>query len=192
MKPLVTNWTIKASTEPSTAVALASVVAARLDELNVETVFARAVDPVLAPGVGTDPGEGDEWPAVHDRLLDSEIPAIASPARLGQPSSVAQRVPERMDAVISETDDEDRPAACDRVVVVTGNEDGAHHGISEISGALADIGCTIPWRLGAGPGPGYLEDERGRDWVHSTGRTMADNLCGVARALAAPPLKPSG
>lgn len=94
----------------------------------------------------------------------------ASPTWLGRPSSVAQRVLERMDAMMSETDDEDRPVACNRVagVVVTGNEHGAHHVISEISGALADIGYTIP------------------------GRTMADNLCGVAQALAERPLTAAG
>ncbi|GAA4072325.1 hypothetical protein GCM10022233_56850 [Streptomyces shaanxiensis] len=66
---------------------------------------------------------------------------------------------------MSETDDEDRPVAYNRVagVVVTGNEDCAHHVISEITGALADIGYTIPgqawtyWHLGPGPGPEYLE-----------------------------------
>lgn len=37
---------------------------------------------------------------------------------------------ERMDAMISETDDDERPVAYNRVagVVVTGNEDGAHRG----------------------------------------------------------------
>ncbi|GGW39591.1 hypothetical protein GCM10010350_24030 [Streptomyces galilaeus] len=101
-----------------------------------------------------------------------------------------------MDAMLSETDDQGRPVAYNRVagVVVTGNEDGAHHVISEISGALADIGYTIPgqawtyWHLGPGPGPDYLDEERGRDWSHRTGRTMAANLAGVARALAARPL----
>ncbi|WP_371667714.1 hypothetical protein [Streptomyces sp. NBC_00289] len=46
-----------------------------------------------------------------------------------RPSSVAQRVLERMDAMLSETDDDGRPVAFNRVagVVVTGNEDGAHH-----------------------------------------------------------------
>ena len=46
--------------------------------------------------------------------------------------------------MLSETDDQGRPVAYNRVagVVVTGNEDGAHHVISEISGALADIGYT--------------------------------------------------
>jgi hypothetical protein len=29
-------------------------------------------------------------------------------------------------------------------MVVTGNEDGAHHVISELAGALVDIGVTVP------------------------------------------------
>ncbi|MEV6762202.1 flavodoxin family protein [Streptomyces sp. NPDC051105] len=200
MKALVINCTLKKSPEPSNTEELASQVAARLSKLGVRTEFVRAVDLAIAPGVVTDAGDGDQWPGVHERLLESEILVVASPTWLGRPSSVAQRVLERMDAMMSETDDEGRPVAYNRVagVVVTGNEDGAHHVISEISGALADIGYTIPgqawtyWHLGPGPGPDYLDDERGRDWAHSTGRTMADNLCGVAQALAERPLKPSG
>lgn len=199
MKALVINCTLKKSPAPSNTEALASVVAARLSELKVTTQCVRAVDLDIAPGVVTDAGDGDEWPEVHDRLLDSEILVIASPTWLGRPSSVAQRVLERMDAMTSETDDENRPVTYHRVagVVITGNEDGAHHIISEISGALADIGYAVPgqaWthrHLGPGPGPDSLEEERGRDWAHKPGRTLADNLCGVARALSERPLKPS-
>ncbi|MFF3717059.1 flavodoxin family protein [Streptomyces prasinus] len=200
MKALVVNCTLKASPEPSNTEALASVVAERLSEHDVKVDFVRAVDLRLAPGVVTDAGEGDEWPRVHAKLLESEILIIASPTWLGRPSSVAQRVLERMDAMLSETDDEGRPVAYNRVagVVVTGNEDGAHHVISEISGALEDIGYTIPgqawtyWHLGPGPGPDYLDEQRGREWAHDTGRAMADNLFGVARALTAHPLPASG
>ncbi|WP_046732284.1 flavodoxin family protein [Streptomyces humi] len=200
MKALLINCTLKKSPEPSNTEALASEVAARLTKLGVRTESVRAVDLAIAPGVVTDAGDGDAWPDVHERLLDSEILVIASPTWLGRPSSVAQRVLERMDAMMSETDQDDRPVAYDRVagVVVTGNEDGAHHVISEISGALADIGYTIPgqawtyWHLGPGPGPDYLDDERGRDWAHSTGRTMADNLHRVASALAGRPSPVSG
>ncbi|MFE2629881.1 flavodoxin family protein [Streptomyces sp. NPDC001651] len=200
MKALVINCTLKGSPEPSNTEALASVVASRLAEQGVEVSFVRAVDLKIAPGVVTDAGDGDEWPGVHERILDSEILVMASPTWLGRPSSVAQRVLERMDAMLSETDDQGRPVAYNRVagVVVTGNEDGAHHVISEISGALADIGFTIPgqawtyWHLGPGPGPDYLDEQKGRDWAHSTGRTMADNLHGVARALSERPLQAAG
>ncbi|MEV7452890.1 flavodoxin family protein [Streptomyces nigra] len=200
MKALVINCTLKVSPEPSNTEALASVVAGRLAEQGVDVSSVRAVDLKIAPGVVTDAGDGDEWPEVHERILDSQILVMASPTWLGRPSSVAQRVLERMDAMLSETDDQGRPVAYNRVagVVVTGNEDGAHHVISEISGALADIGFTIPgqawtyWHLGPGPGPDYLDEQKGRDWAHSTGRTMADNLLGVARALSERPLQAAG
>ncbi len=196
MRALVINCTLKPSPRPSNTEALAGTVIAALKGHGVEVDVVRAVDLDLKPGVETDMGEGDDWPGVHDKLLSSQILVIASPTWLGRPSSVAQRVLERMDAMLSETDVEERPVAYNRVagVLVTGNEDGAHHVISEISGALTDIGYTIPgqawtyWHLGPGPGPDYLDDDRGHDWSASTGRAMASNLVHAARALGAMPL----
>ncbi|MER5786745.1 NAD(P)H-dependent oxidoreductase [Streptomyces mobaraensis] len=200
MRALVVNCTLKKSPEPSNTEALAQVVAGRLTELGVRTDHVRAVDHDIRPGVGSDMGEGDAWPAVRRKVLAAEILVMASPTWLGRPSSVAQRVLERMDAMLSETDDEGRPVAYNRVagVVVTGNEDGAHHVISEISGALVDIGCTVPgqswtyWHLGPGPGPDYLDESKGHEWSHKTARAMAANLHGVAAALAARPLGAPG
>ncbi len=195
MRALIINCTLKPSPELSNTEALASVVGAELTARGVEVATVRAVDLDLLPGVKTDQGEGDDWPGVHDKLLAADILIIASPTWVGRPSSVAQRVLERMDAMISETGDDDRPVAFGRVagVVVTGNEDGAHHVISEICGGLVDIGYTIPaqawtyWHLGPGPGPDYLDEDRGHRWAHSTGRTMAANLHHVASALAGRP-----
>ncbi|MES5817485.1 flavodoxin family protein [Streptomyces sp. RG80] len=199
MKALVINCTLKPSPQPSNTEALAGVVVEGLEKDGVDVEVVRAVDLDIAPGVTSEPlRDGDAWPAVHAKLLDAAILVVASPTWLGRPSSVAQRVLERMDALLSETDDQGRPVAYNRVagVVVTGNEDGAHHVISEISGALADLGYTVPgqawtyWHLGPGPGPDYLDDERGREWSHRTGRAMAANLHGVARALVERPLGP--
>jgi multimeric flavodoxin WrbA len=133
---------------------------------------------------------------VRERILASEILIVATPTWLGQPSSVAKRALERMDAMLSETDHEGRPVAYNRTagVVVTGNEDGAHHVISEVCGALIDIGFTVPgqswtyWNMGPGPGPSYLDTDQGHDWSESTGRMAVSNLVGVARALAAQPI----
>ncbi|AIV32361.1 flavodoxin family protein [Streptomyces sp. R1] len=196
MRALVINCTLKPSPLPSNTEALAATVIAALKGHGAEVDVVRAVDLNLKPGVETDMGDGDDWPGVHEKLLASQILVVASPTWLGRPSSVAQRVLERMDAMLSETDDEGRPVAYNRVagVLVTGNEDGAHHVISEISGGLADIGYTIPgqawtyWHLGPGPGPDFLDDERGHDWSVSTGRAMASNLVHAARALGAMPL----
>ncbi|MGW0662906.1 flavodoxin family protein [Streptodolium elevatio] len=196
MRALIINCTLKPSPQDSNTHALASVVADALRERGVEVDDVRAVDLDIKPGVESHMGPGDAWPEVREKVLASRILVIASPTWLGRPSSVAQRVLERLDAMIAETDDDDVPLAYNRVagVVVTGNEDGAHHVVSEIAGALGDIGYTVPgqawtyWHLGPGPGPDYLEERRGHDWSHKTGRAMAANLVGVARALEATPL----
>jgi multimeric flavodoxin WrbA len=193
MKALIINCTLKGSPETSNTEALAKVVADKLRGEEVEVTEVRAVDKNILPGVETDMGEGDEWPAIHDAVLASEILVVATPTWMARPSSIAQRVLERMDAMIAETDDAERPVAYGKVagVVVTGNEDGAHHVISEVMGALIDIGFTIPgqawtyWNRGPGPGKSYLEDDSGHEWSKTTGETAAQNLVAAARMLAA-------
>jgi len=146
MRATILNCSLKASPEASNTQLLADVVIEALTGFNVDTETYRLVDLDIAPGVVTDAGDGDDWPQIHEALLRSEILVVATPTWVGHPSSLAQRMLERMDAMISETDDEERPVAYNRVagVVVTGNEDGAHHVISEITGGLMDIGYTIP------------------------------------------------
>ena len=196
MKALVLNCTLKPSPAVSNTEALVAVVTDALETEGVETEQIRLVDLAIKPGVSSDEGPGDDWPEVRERILASEILIVASPTWLGQPSSVAKLALERMDAMLSETDDEGRPVAYNRTagVVVTGNEDGAHHVISEVCGALIDIGFTVPgqswtyWNMGPGPGPSYLDTDQGHDWSESTGRMAVSNLVGVARALAAQPI----
>jgi len=196
MRAVVLNCTLKKSPDDSNTDQLAKVVVDELRARQVDVRTIRVVDHDVPPGVATDLGDGDDWPRIHDELLQAEILVIATPTWVGHPSSVAQRVLERMDAMISETDDEDRPVAYNRVagVVVTGNEDGAHHVISEIAGGLGDIGYTIPgqawtyWNRGPGPGPSFSETEEGHEWSAKTGKAMAANLYAVAVALAKNPM----
>ncbi|MBM7093599.1 flavodoxin family protein [Streptomyces sp. S12] len=199
MKALAINCTLKKSPDTSNTEALLRSVTEQLEQEGVDVDVVRAVDLDIGPGVVSEAvHDGDDWPDVHAKVLGAQILIIASPTWLGQPSSVAKRVLERMDAMLSETDDDGRPVAYNRVagVVVTGNEDGAHHVISEITGGLQDIGYTIPgqawtyWNQGPGPGPSFLEGGRGHDWSRSTGRAMAANLLGVAGALQERPLGP--
>jgi multimeric flavodoxin WrbA len=192
MKALILNCSLKPSPEPSNTAALAKVAADALREKKVEVTEVRLVDHEIKPGVETDMGEGDEWPSIHDRVLAAEILVVATPTWIARPSSVAQRMLERMDAMISETDDSGRPVAYNRVagIVVTGNDDGAHHVISEVAGALGDIGFCVPgqawtyWSKGPGPGEDYLETEEGHDWSATTGKAAVANLFPVANALA--------
>jgi multimeric flavodoxin WrbA len=196
MRATILNCTLKPSPEDSNTEKLASVVIDELREHDVECELIRLVDLDVKPGVESDMGDGDEWPSVRERIVASEILVVATPTWVGRPSSIAQRAIERLDALISETDDDGRPIAYNRVagVVVTGNEDGAHHVISEVAGALGDVGFTIPgqswtyWNRGPGPGPSYSDTEEGHEWSHETGRTAARNLVAVAKALAASPV----
>jgi multimeric flavodoxin WrbA len=194
MRALILNCTLKKSPAPSNTEKLAGLVANGLREHDVEVESVRIADKRVEPGVETD--MGDDWTAIHEKLLASEILVIASPTWLGHPSSIAQRVLERMDAMLAETDDQNQPVAYNRVagVVVTGNEDGAHHVISEITGALIDIGYTIPgqswtyWNMGPGPGPDYTDTDHGHEFSAKSASTMAANLHAVATALTRQPI----
>jgi multimeric flavodoxin WrbA len=196
LRALLLNCTLKRSPEASNTEALAGVLRLALEAGGVACEEIRVVDFNVLPGVSSDEGEGDEWPKIRKRVLASEILVLATPTWFGQPSSVVKRVLERMDAMLSETDDDGRPVAFNRVAgfVVTGNEDGAHHVIAELAQAVNDIGYTVPaqawtyWNKGPGPGPTYLETDEGHDWSARTARTAAGNLIAVAEALASHPL----
>lgn len=199
MQAVILNCTLKPSPSTSNTEALAWAVIDELERQGVVTELIRIVDKHVPPGVATKVSDDDDWPAIHDKLLEADILVIASPTWMGHPSSVAQRVLERMDAMISETTDNGLPVAYNKVagVVCTGNEDGAHHVISEISGALIDIGYTIPgqawtyWNKGPGPGESYTETDYRHDWSITTGKTAGSVLAAVARALESAPIQAS-
>ncbi len=196
MRALALNCTLTASPGISNTEALTRIVLGRMEKDGVATRLLRVVDHDVRPGVSSDEGGGDEWPSIRTEILASEILILATPTWLGQPSSVVKRVLERMDAMLSETGEDGRPVAYNRVAgfVVTGNEDGAHHVIAELAQAVIDIGFTVPgqawtyWNKGPGPGPSYLETDEGHEWSRTTGEAAAANLVAVARALTHHPL----
>lgn len=100
----------------------------------------------ISPGVTSDEGEGDDWPKVRTKILAADILVFGTPIWLGQPSSVAKRVLERMDAFLDETDEQGRMPSYSKVAVcaVVGNEDGAHNVCAQVFQALNDVGWTIP------------------------------------------------
>jgi multimeric flavodoxin WrbA len=196
MRAVVLLCTLKPSPEPSNTEALARVLTGVWAQQGIASEIVRLVDLNIKPGVKSDMGEGDDWPAVREKIFAADLLLIATPTWLGQHSSVCMRALERMDAMLSETKPDGRPIAFDKVagVVITGNEDGAHHIVGTVSQALIDIGFTVPgqawtyWHLGPGPGPDYTETDKGHDWSDMTGRNAAKIMAGVARALQATPM----
>jgi multimeric flavodoxin WrbA len=106
----------------------------------------RVADHAIKPGVTSDEGEGDEWPELRRRILEHDILIFGTPIWLGQMSSLAKRVLERMDAFLGEADKQGRMPSFSKValVAVVGNEDGAHNVSATAYQALNDVGWTIP------------------------------------------------
>jgi multimeric flavodoxin WrbA len=162
-----------------------------------EVVRVAALD--VHPGVTSDAqGPGDDWPTLRERILAADILLLGTPIWLGNPSSVCRRVLERMDAFISETDDEGRMVSFGRVagVVVTGNEDGAHNVTAQLYQGLSDIGFTIPanattyWVGEAMGSVDYGDLDEVPEKVATTTQMMAVNLAHVARLLRDHPYPP--
>src|ERR1700759_2478095 len=56
-----------------------------LAEHGVTGEIVRAVDHDIKPGVTSDEGEGDAWPALRKRVLAADILVLGSPIWLGHP-----------------------------------------------------------------------------------------------------------
>lgn len=143
---LAFNCTLKRGHAPSSTEKLIGELLEALKAHGVTGTSIRAANYNILPGVRSDEGEGDDWPALRTQLLAADILIIGTPIWLGQPSSVAKRVLERMNAFLEETDDNGRMPSFGKVAIaaVVGNEDGAHHSHAEIFQALNDVGFTIP------------------------------------------------
>ena len=141
------NATLKPSNgEPSSTDRMIGLIGEALGKQGVtlgETI--RLADHDVKPGVSSDEGEGDAWPAIRAKIIAADVLVFGTPIWMGQPSSVAKRVCERMDAFLSETDEQGRTPAYGKVVIVgvVGNEDGAHHSSAELFQALNDVGWTV-------------------------------------------------
>jgi multimeric flavodoxin WrbA len=192
LRALALVCTLTPSPDPSSSVLMAEQVLAALAEHDVEGELVRVIDHDVRPGVQLDMGDGDAWPGIRAKLMDADILVLATPTWMGQHSSVAQRVLERLDAELSETDEEGRLETFGKVAVaaVVGNEDGAHHISGVFFQALNDVGFTLPatavtyWNDEVqGEMRDYKDLPRTPEGVESTTRTVAANAVHLARLL---------
>ncbi len=189
------SCTLKPSPSESSTDLLCQQILDALGEHAVEGTLIRVVDHDVRPGVSSDEGDGDAWPALRQEVLDADILVLGTPIWMGQPSSVAKRVLERMDALIGETDDGGRMVSYDSVAVVAtvGNEDGAHHVAAETYQALSDVGFTIPpngqayWVGEAMGSTDYQDLDEVPEKVTRTITDVARNAAHLARLLQANP-----
>jgi multimeric flavodoxin WrbA len=190
------NCSLKSSTDVSSTDKLIGELFVALKSHGVSSSgTVRVSDCNIRPGVTSDEGEGDEWPLVRQRILDADIFVLGTPIWMGHPSSHAQRVLERLDAFVGETDSGGRMVSLDRVaiVAVVGNEDGAHHVGAELFQGLNDVGFTIPangmtyWVGEAMHKTDYNNLPSGSEKTDQATKTAAANAAHLARILADTP-----
>jgi multimeric flavodoxin WrbA len=196
---LVLSCSLKKSPAESSSHVLGEELLAALRPHGVTGEAVRVVDHDVRFGVSTDEGDGDAWPALRQKVLAADILVLATPIWLGQPSSVCKVVLERLDAEISESDDQGRMLTFGKVagVAVVGNEDGAHHVCAEVFQALVDVGFTIPAAAGTywvGEAMGdvdYKDLDPRPEKVTSTTADVARHLAHLARLLKESPYPPA-
>jgi multimeric flavodoxin WrbA len=200
LRALVLVCTLKKTPSASSSHQIAKQVMDALREEGVEGEVIRVVDHDVKFGVTPDEGDGDAWPGIRGKLMASDILVLATPIWLGQPSSVCKMVLERLDAEISETDDDGRMLTYGKVaaVAVVGNEDGAHHVVAETFQALNDVGFTLAanantyWVGEAMEGTDYQDLQPSPEQTVSTNRSVARNTAHLARLLKGSPYPAQG
>lgn len=186
----------KTRSRKSSTDAMIAVLAEHFAEHDVtvaETI--RIADHDVAWGVSSNEGSGDAWPAIREKILAHDILIFGTPIWMGQASSVAKLVLERMDALLSETDEQGRMPSYGKVAVaaIVGNEDGAHWASSQMFLSLNDTGWTIPavaalhWVGEAMHATDFVDLEHRPRKVTETAKMVASNAAHLAGLLNGEP-----
>jgi multimeric flavodoxin WrbA len=191
------NCTLKRSTgETSSTDAMIAVMAKAFEAKGVTIApTLRMADYDILPGVTSDEGDGDDWPGLREKILAADILLFGTPIWMGQASSIAKRILERMDAFLEETDDQGRMPSYSKlaVVAIVGNEDGAHFVTAQLAQALNDVGWTIPavaacYWVGEAMGSTDFKDlDTTPDKVTKTAEMVAANAAHLAKLLQREP-----
>jgi multimeric flavodoxin WrbA len=167
-----------------------------IDELrthNVASEIVRMAEYEVKPGIKSNMGPGDEWPAIQKKILAADIIVFATPIWWGNQSSLMQRVIERLDELHTELRETGKSRLMNKVggIVITGEEDGEQHVTGNLANFLLSIGVTLPPLCAVS----YLGDYaratkeslrkrlRGQKETASAAKVMARNLAFFAKLL---------
>ena len=200
LRALFLNTTLKYGDEKSNTEALADEVFDIYRENGVETESVRITDYNVPFGISDDLGGGDEFPQILKEVEAADIVIIGTPIWLGEKSSVAKLLIERLYGSTSLTNDKGQSIFYNKVggVVVTGNEDGGKAAAKSILYSMAHNGFTIPpnvdtyWVGDAGPGPSYMEAGTDNEFTKSHVKMLAWNTMHLARLFKEHPIPAEG
>ena len=133
LKAVFVNCTLKKSPEKSHTDNLFQVSKSIMEKENVTVEEIRLVDHEVATGVQPDMKEHgwekDEWPELFKKIFSADILIVGTPIWLGEKSSIAQKLIERLYAMSGMTNDKGQYLFYGKVggTIITGNEDGVKH-----------------------------------------------------------------
>ncbi|AWX43195.1 Divalent metal cation transporter MntH [Flagellimonas maritima] len=200
VKALYVNCTLKPSPKKSHTEGLMKVSMEIMKKEGVNVDYIRLANHEIPPGLVPDMTEKgfdkDEWPKLYEKVNTADILIIGTPIWLGERSSIASRLIERLYGMSGKTNDKGQYLYYGKVggCIITGNEDGIKHCSMGILYALQHLGYSIPpqadcgWIGEAGPGPSYLDEESNAKKNEFTNRNttfMTYNLLHLAHILKA-------
>jgi multimeric flavodoxin WrbA len=198
LKAIFINCTLKKSPQQSHTQGLMDLSISIMEKEGVSVDQIRFIDHEVASGVFPDMTEQgwevDEWPAITAQIMDSDILVIGTPIWLGQKSSQAQKLIERLYSLSGKLNDQGQYVYYGKVggCLITGNEDGIKHCAMSILYSLQHVGYSIPpqadsgWIGEVGPGPSYLDEGSGardNDFTNRNTTFMTYNLLHLANML---------
>jgi multimeric flavodoxin WrbA len=167
LKAAYVNCTLKKSPAKSHTRDLMDVSVKIMESEGVKVEIVRLADFDVPAGVQPDmtkEGETtDDWPKLYKKIIDADILVIGTPIWLGERSSVASKLIERLYAMSGYQNEEGQYVYYGKVggCIITGNEDGVKHCAMGMLYALQHLGYSIApqadagWIGEVGPGPSY-------------------------------------
>ena len=198
LKAVYINCTLKKSPEVSNTAGLMKVSQYIMKKEGVAVKEIRLIDFEVAPGIYPDMTEHgwkkDAWPELFKTIIDADILIVGTPIWLGEKSSQAQKLIERLYSMSAKTNDKGQYIYYGKVggCIITGNEDGVKHCAMGILYSLQHVGYSIPpqadsgWIGEVGPGPSYLDEGSGgpeNDFTNRNTTFMTYNLLHLAKML---------
>ena len=201
LKAFFINCTLKRSPELSNTQGLMDISMEIMRRNGVEVEGIRAVDHDIATGVWPDMKEHgwdrDEWPEIFERVIAADILVLGMSIWLGEKSSIATQIIERLYGNSHLLNDAGQYAYYGRTggCLITGNEDGVKHCAMNVLYSLQHLGYTIPPQADAGwsakPAPGRPIWTRAPEALRTTSRTATrrspPGTCSTSRGCSRMP-----
>jgi multimeric flavodoxin WrbA len=145
LKALFLIGSLKQNSEDTNTLLLSQFLAKQFSTYDTDYEIVRLADHDIKPGTFTNIGS-DDWPAILEKILDSDIVIFATPVWWGIQSSLTQRVIERLDELHDEIMETGESRLTNKVggIIVTGDSDGAEHIIGNLANFFIALGLTIP------------------------------------------------